>query len=77
MKIKFKIFKVDYIEEETFAGYVDGYGKEHDYHPVFKDPDFCLKGNYNTKEEAIAAIEEYGSEWNEYVIQKIYVLTDS
>lgn len=74
MKIKFKIFRLEYVAVETFAGYSDGYGKEHDKHPVLKPAGFeChWDDERQTEEEAIIAIEQYGNEWSEYVIQKVY-----
>lgn len=74
MIIKFKIFRLDYLAVETFGGYSDGYGKEHEYHPVLKPAGFKTRWNddWNTEEEAIVAIEEYGDEYSEYVIQKVY-----
>jgi len=74
MNIKFKIFRLEYLAVETFAGYSDGYGKEHEYHPVLKPAGFKIlwKDDWNTKEEAVSAIKEYGDECSKYVIQKIY-----
>jgi len=74
MTIKFKIFLLEYQVVETFGGYSDGYGKEHVNHPVFKAakfPPLCWD-EYDTEPEAIEAIEKYGSNWSEYVIQKVY-----
>ena len=74
MKIKFKIFRLDYNAVETFGGYSDGYGKEHEYHPLYKAAEFppLCWDEYDTEREAIAAIETSGNNWSEYVIQKIY-----
>jgi len=74
MKIKFKIFKLAYTTEVTFGGYSDGYGVESLEHPVFKDAGYksLFSDEWDTEEEAIIAIEEYGEEWCEYVICKTY-----
>lgn len=79
MKKYFKIFELHYKSEETFGGYSDGYGKEHIYHPVFKaiqiksyDDQWNFSKDFDTLEEAEQAIEQYGSQYIEYVIQTIY-----
>jgi hypothetical protein len=75
MTIKYKIFRLDYNAVETFAGYSDGYGKEHEYHPVLKPSDFFHwfeSDEWDTVDQAELAIEKYGNDYSEYVIQKIY-----
>lgn len=74
MKIKYKIFRLDYNAVETFAGYSDGYGKEHEYYPILKPAQFnpFESDEWDTEDQAELAIEKYGNEWSEYVIQKVY-----
>lgn len=63
MKIKFKIFRLDYTVDENL-----------NYHPVLKPSGFKTRWNddWDTKTEAVFAIGEYGDEDSEYVIQKVY-----
>ncbi len=74
MTIKYKIFRLTYDSQVTFDGYSDGYGKEHIYHPIFKAAEggFGQSDEWDTKQDAEKAIELYGSNGHEYVIQKVY-----
>lgn len=69
----FKIFEIHYTEIETFSGYSDGYGKEHQRIAQFREPTkFSLNWNFDTLEEAETAILEQGIEGREYIIKTIY-----
>lgn len=72
----FKIFKIGYHEVETFSGYSDGYGKQHEYHPTLRPAGFLPfehdEYEYESELEAEDALRQYGDQRCQYVIQKIY-----
>lgn len=65
----FKIFILKY-EEQIVP---DGYSCKTLYHPILKGvSDYNLDQNFETLESAESAIEKYGDDWTDYIIQCIY-----
>ena len=77
MKTLYFIYELEEVPIETFAGYSDGYGKEYKYTYTLVIPDWAKNYGYDSKEEALRALNINCVRANKYEIKKVYMEDDS